>query len=233
VNRFDPRGLQDLGIRVDDTLPPDDPDPVMLGDRRANSPLQPPPSDESGDCIANAVGNVVCTQSKSNVAHFSVTGYSRTNDKEHQIASVLYTLLDTILAQSNSCSDWLTGSDFNGAQYVSAILNGGDYTFGNGVLNDPLTAAFVGNKNPDGTLISGLPIDSSITVNANGAFFNATQTIGPKAYTGGTFAAQAFILLHEIAHQVGASGFVSDAGNPAAVKANDALVNKNCGSLLQ
>jgi hypothetical protein len=130
---------------------------------------------------------------------------------------------------------WLTGTDFSGAQFVQAIFGSGpsDYTFGYGRLSNSSTAAFVGNANPDGTLVQGLPTSASITVNSNGAFFSSGYTVGPQGYTGGTLAAQAFILLHELGHEVGAAGFKPDFGDPSAGKANDALVDQNCGKAIK
>ena len=161
-----------------------------------------------------------------------VTGYSRTGDNEDTIARVLNRLLDDILSQDNSCSSWLKGPDFTAAQFVQAILGNGpsDYTFGYGVLSDPDTAAFVGNKNVGGTPVQGLLIDASITINSTGAFFNLAYTVGPSGYKGDSLQAQAFILLHELAHEVGAQGFRPDAGSKEIGKANDKLVDKNCGS---
>ena len=165
--------------------------------------------------------------------HYTVTGYSRTGANEATIAGVLQKLLDQVLSRDDECSRWLTGSDFSGAQFVQAILGSGpdDYTFGDGQLNVGATAAFVGNLNPDGTPVQGLPIDSSITVNTNGAFFSKEYSVG--GYVGGSLQAQAFILLHEIAHEVGAEGFQDDAGASLAARQaqnrNNQLVSQNCG----
>ncbi len=164
-------------------------------------------------------------------SRISVRDYSRAGPKESTIATVLQKLLDSILSQNNDCSKWLSGAEFSGAEFVRAILAGGpsDYTFGHGILSSSSTAAFVGNRNPDGTPVQGLPIDSSITVNDNGGFFTPGFTIGPRNYQGGRLQAQASILLHEIAHEVGAAGIKSDAGKPAAGQFNDSLVDKYCG----
>jgi hypothetical protein len=106
-----------------------------------------------------------------------------------------------------------------------------DYTFGYGVIRPSTTAAFVGNANRNGTLVQGLPLNSSITVNASGAFFDSAFSVGSgnTQYTGGTVQAQAFILLHELAHEVGAAGFLPDAGIPKNEASNNALVQRNCG----
>lgn len=165
-------------------------------------------------------------------ATFTVTGYSRTGTKENTITTDLNDILNQVL--TGGCAKWLTGSDFSASQLIPALENAGlgGPTYGYGALNSNTTAAFVGNTNTNGTPIAGLPADASITVNTNGAFFNSGFTVGSgnTQYTGGTLQAQIFILVHELAHLVGAAGFQSDAGNSSAVASNNALVQKNCGS---
>lgn len=140
---------------------------------------------------------------------------------------------------TGNCATWLTGTAFSAAQFIAAILGQGpqDYTFGYGTLSSNSTAAFVGNANPNGTPVSGLPGDATITVNSNGAFFNSTYQglnyqvgSGNTQYQGGTLQAQTFILAHELAHEVGATGFLPDNGNDQNQASNNALVQKNCGS---
>jgi hypothetical protein len=56
------------------------------------------------------------------------------------------------------------------------------------------------------TLLSGT---SGLTVNSTGAFFNDDRGGGLGTnITGGTDAAEAFIVLHELAHLTGAVGFL-------------------------
>jgi hypothetical protein len=75
-----------------------------------------------------------------------------------------------------------------------------------------------------------------ITVNTNGAFFNSSVSVGydvPAWITGGSNAAQALILLHELAHDLNAAGFnQNDAGNAAAEGQNNQLVLQNCGNVI-
>ena len=82
----------------------------------------------------------------------------------------------------------------------------------------------------------------AFTVNDQGAFFNAkwvdkTFTVGPHAYSRGTLKAQAEILIHEVSHQMnpggGAAGFQGDVGKPTAGRANEKLVDMNCGTLIR
>jgi len=77
-----------------------------------------------------------------------------------------------------------------------------------------------------------------IIVNTSGAYFNSgpNETVGygvPSWITGGSPAAQAEILLHELAHDVGAAFFIqNDYNNPTAQATNNGLVMKNCGDLV-
>lgn len=162
----------------------------------------------------------------------TVTGYSRTGAKENTITNDLNDILNQVL--TGGSATWLSNQDFSASQLIAAMetaVSGGP-SYGYGVLNSSTTAAFVGTNNTDGTPIAGLPANASITVNSNGAFFNSAYTVGSGfvQYTGGTLQAQIFILVHELAHEVGAAGFQPDAGNPSAGASNNALVQKNCGS---
>jgi hypothetical protein len=163
----------------------------------------------------------------------TVTGYSRTGLNEKAIANALTTILNDILSSDNECSRWLTGASFSAAQFVNAIMgqSAQDYTFGYGAVSPNSIAAFVGNANPDGTIVQGLPLDSSITVNTNSAFFNSAYSVGSGGtqYKGNTLQAQSFILLHELAHEVGAKGFLPDLGSSKNISSNNNLVQTNCG----
>ena len=232
VSRYDPQGTDYEGPAI---LANDDDDESDDGSEFVYEPFAP--------CGLFSVLTLGCDPGSVNplgngkAKKYVVTGYSRAGDKEATIASVLQKVLDNILSKNNDCSTWLTGADFSGAQFVSAILGSGpsDYTFGYGQLNSSTTAAFTGVLNSDGTQVPGLPIDASITVNSTGAFFNSADSVGSGGtwYTGGTLQAQAFILIHEIAHNVGATGFQPDNGNPAAEKSNNLLVQQNCGSAIK
>lgn len=56
--------------------------------------------------------------------------------------------------------------------------------------------------------------------------------MNPGGFTGGTNKAQAYILLHELAHFLGAEGFKSDFGNPQAQADNEKRVKQNCGKTI-
>ena len=144
--------------------------------------------------------------------------------------------LNKILGQvlTGDCAKWLTGADFSASDLIPALETSsasGGPTYGYGVVSDPTNAAFVSYKNSDGSLIQGLPQDAQLTVNSNGAFFSSNYTVGSGfvQYVRGTLKAQIFILVHELAHMVGASGFMPDAGSPSTVNKNNSLVQQNCG----
>jgi hypothetical protein len=164
----------------------------------------------------------------------TVTNFSNSGAKENQIASVLRKIEDALSSYSD-CSNWLQAGGVSGADLIQALLDNGN--FGYGTFNQNSVAAFAGQVNADGTPV-GVPSTAALTVNANGAFFQANATagsrfkVGTPGYIGGTLQAQATILIHELAHILGAAGFQPDAGNATAGSANDKLVNQDCGKLI-
>jgi len=102
---------------------------------------------------------------------------------------------------------------------------------GHGEFDTRTVSAFTGNH-PNQT---DLPPGYAIMVNTMGAFIVGSYTKDNKSYTlsangfaGGTSQAQVAILLHELAHFLGAAGFQSDFNNPAAATSNDRLIRQNC-----
>jgi RHS repeat-associated protein len=172
----------------------------------------------------------------------TVTNFSNSGDNQQEITDVLNDILSG-LSSDTKCSDWLqVGTGGSISDLISTLIS--NNSFGHASFSDNTVAAFAGSKNADGTP-SGAPITAAITVNDNGGFYNSTisvngvdknVTIGPHNYQGGSLKAQAAILLHELGHienaAGGASGFQSDAGNAPAGKANDKLVDQNCGKLI-
>jgi hypothetical protein len=79
---------------------------------------------------------------------------------------------------------------------------------------------------------SNMPPGLIMGINDAGAFFKSIPGSNVGGYTGGIFQAQVFIILHEMAHYLSATGMVSDFGNSTAVAANDALVNQHCKGTL-
>jgi hypothetical protein len=231
VNRYDPTGLMDSltcgsgGYEEDEDGVEEDcavwqPDSCLLLIDGQVSPF----------CGNMQAGQFL--QTFAGPTKIAVTGYSRTGAKGNTITNDLNDILNQVL--TGGCATWLTNEGVSVSQLINALetsVSGGP-SYGYGTLSSNTTAAFVGTMNTDGTPISGLPGDSSITVNSNGACFNSGYTVGSgnTQYNGGTLQAQIFILIHELAHLSGAAGFQSDAGNPSAVASNNALVQKNCGS---
>lgn len=86
-------------------------------------------------------------------------------------------------------------------------------------------AGNVGTNLPDGMLI---------TVNLNGAFFNSNLSAGYGTnIQGGTDVAKVLILLHELAHDVGAAGFISGDQSAADQTKNNQSVMENCAGVLR
>jgi hypothetical protein len=89
-----------------------------------------------------------------------------------------------------------------------------------------------GNPYVIGAASSTGVVGQAITVNNQGAFFSGsapgglTLSVGPHHIPGGTPAAQAFILLHELGHNT--SVLRPDTGIPKAGKQNDKDIEKHC-----
>ena len=89
-----------------------------------------------------------------------------------------------------------------------------------------------------GTTNTDMPSGSmNITVNLDGAYFSAGVTTGQGVnIMGGTDEAQAFILLHELAHNMraagSAAGFIQQDTGIAPQTANNRLILQECGSTL-
>ena len=145
--------------------------------------------------------------------------------------------LQQAINQDPTCSDWLQGS--NAAINFMLDAPGSGATMmavgvGNFSTTDNAVASTTGTNLPEGTLI---------TVALNGAFFNAgpSNSVGyglPSLITGNSNGAQAEILLHELAHDLGAGGFQDDGplpnGQPnvGAQTINNGLVMKYCGGVV-
>ena len=142
--------------------------------------------------------------------------------------------LEQAIAQNADCAKWLQGSsgainymlDVPGTGATMMAVGVGSFS-GNGIN---AVAGITGTNLPTGMLI---------TVNLNGAFFNSgpSTSVGfgvPSWITAGSYAAQALILLHELAHDLNAAGFnQNDSGNSDAQKANNGLVLQNCGDVVK
>jgi hypothetical protein len=142
--------------------------------------------------------------------------------------------LEAAIDQDPTCAKWLAGADLA----INFMLNapGGGATammVGVGSFSDVTVNAVA---SASGTNLA--PGSMVITVNTNGAFFDSgpNSSVGfdvPSWITGGTPAAQAEILLHELAHNVGAAGFnQNDYNNPVAEGENNVKVMQNCGNIV-
>jgi RHS repeat-associated protein len=167
----------------------------------------------------------------------TVTNLSTTSVKAVIVQNDLRWLQQAI-QQDPTCSGWLQGS-YNAINFMLDVPGS----------TASMMAVGVGNFSPAGTNavagVSGtnLPAGMLITVALNGAFFNAgpSGSVGyglPAWITGGSYAAQAEMLLHELAHDLGAAGFQADGplpnGQPNvnAQTTNNGLVMQNCGSVV-
>lgn len=175
------------------------------------------------------------------IATFGATGtpirvsdFSNSGAKQHAITNVLKKIFNGLSSYAD-CANWLQGGGVPGSDLIQALLDNNSH--GYGIFNVNTVAAFAGQKNADGSS-AGVPETAAFTVNANGAFFNSTTPdgkrffVGTLGYVGNTLRGDATILIHELAHTLGAAGFQSDFGNDKAGAANDKLVDKNCGKLI-
>jgi hypothetical protein len=110
------------------------------------------------------------------------------------------------------------------AGYISAMLDNNLSAVGHFTSTISVFTGSGGTNLPLGT--------ASIVVNDSGAFFSNQFTVDGGQLTGGTMRAQAFVLLHELAHALGAKGFKSDLDNPSNGKDNDKLIDDNCKKTL-
>jgi RHS repeat-associated protein len=140
--------------------------------------------------------------------------------------------LQQAIAQDSDCSGWLQG--------FSAAINYMLDAPGSGATMMAVGVGSFGNNADnavEGSLGTNLPSGMLITVNVNGAFFNAgpSTAVGfglPSWIQGGSAAAQGEILLHELGHVVNASGMQSDKGNNDAEARNNQLVMQHCGDIV-
>jgi RHS repeat-associated protein len=156
------------------------------------------------------------------------------NDDPHQ--QVINTLLDQIRDTiDQDCSNWLLGNSSyaNIGAYLDTLTN--NTLIGHAVINDIQNPGTVTNA-VTGSGAGGF----AIVVNRNGAVFNASAprsagsqfnaqiaAINPRSQRQGVF-----ILIHEFAHSLGASGFRPDRGNPNNGRLNNDDVWRNCNRMI-
>jgi hypothetical protein len=133
-----------------------------------------------------------------------------------------------------TCDNWLGGSD-NVTNTINTLL---------GQTNTVTTDSVgVGNfSNPGvnavyGTAGTNLPTDGTalLTVNLNGAYFNANAGVGPGVVgiNAGSSQAQLLILLHELAHATDAAGFQTNDSGQTIQAQNNQLLMQNCAGFIK
>jgi RHS repeat-associated protein len=209
-------------------------DPVNMTDPDGlfvkNVPPTPPdPGTREGEEIEGPRGEGQPPEGGGGPSGFiRVANPSKSGPNQGRIRNVM-----TWIGQSidDDCSGWLAGV----GDTIRGLLGNPDdestVLIGHGTFDTRKIAAFTGN-NPNQT---DLPAGYAVTVNDAGAFFVGSYTengqafsLSANGYTGGTSQAQVAILLHELAHSIGASGFQSDFNNSDAGSANDRLVRQHC-----
>jgi RHS repeat-associated protein len=223
-NFNDPRGLF-LPADSDDG-----PDEVDLGIGAGDSFCFLFPTYPSCNPFAGTIGP--STQGGGKNSTITVANYTRTSSQAIGVQNSLR-FLGAELLQDPTCSNWLTGnqnviSTLVGTGPNNSYVGVGNFSgTGNSVVN---AVAGVGGTN--------LPAGSLLTVNLNGAYFNANVSTGYMGnIAGGTPLAQAFILLHELGHLTQAAGFQdndspSTPAGQANQNSNNLLVEQNCAKTL-
>jgi RHS repeat-associated protein len=146
----------------------------------------------------------------------------KTGSDMYRIVSVLKDIQQCI---DPTCLAFLQSGGGNLNSFISDLLGNNLLAAGN--VSPNTIAAFSGTSN------TNVPAGyAAIVVNDTGAFFNSSYSVDAGTLTGGSAEAQAFILLHELGHDLNAKGFQPDLNNPTAGAANDALIQKNCAATL-
>lgn len=165
-------------------------------------------------------------------------------------------------SSSHPCSDWfqtspLTPSGDTAVSAINKLLTNNSTTdpinrFGHGTFNyvdssgnitgvDTMTGAVFGQRNVgEGAPTIKVPSNWDITVNDLGDFFNGTSNgqamvTTPERYPGGTIAAQAVILLHEVGHNLllPPPFQQNDGANLTLSRGNDTQVYNHCQHLVE
>jgi len=135
--------------------------------------------------------------------------------------------LQMAIALDESCDKWLT----NNRSTIDFLLGQapGWSTMFAGVAEFPDNPTINAVAGVSGTTLAAG--SAGLIVNVRGAFFSTSQGAGAGTnIKGGTDAAKAFILLHELAHLTAAEGFLSNDRDEKSQQANNAMVLENCGT---
>jgi RHS repeat-associated protein len=152
----------------------------------------------------------------------SVNKVRRNGVDYDQVLNRIYDLINGI---DSDCLQFLQSGGNDLGPYINDILSQDLLAVGE---LEGATAAFTGIG---GTTLK--PGEAAIVVNTNSAFFNGAYSVDRGRINGNTRKAQAFILLHEFAHALGANSFQDDFRKPGAGAANDRLIEKNCNKTLE
>jgi RHS repeat-associated protein len=160
-----------------------------------------------------------------------VTNPSQTGTKQTTIGNVL-SRLASALACDPECTSFLAQNGLDPMAVLSNIQNG---NFGHADISENGDPNSIAAVSPVSASINGVA-DTSIFVNNQGAFFQgsaggASMTIGPKHLPGGTPAAQAFILLHELGHNT--KVLRPDAEVPKSGRQNDKDIQSHCKKTIE
>jgi hypothetical protein len=150
-----------------------------------------------------------------------VTNVAKSGGHYETVFGRLHDILNII---DPDCLSFLQSGNQNLGQYVDDLLSNDLLAVGD--LN-PNYAAFT---NSGGTDLP--PGTAAMVVNNNSAFFSSSYYVNQGQIKGGTSKAQGFILLHELAHALGAEGFADGFNNKAAGTSNDRLIDQKCKKTL-
>jgi hypothetical protein len=160
----------------------------------------------------------------------AITHWSNTSAQATGVQNSLRWIQSQIGSYAD-CDSWLTGNN----DVINTLLGQGNgvttESVGVGNFSDPLVNAVYG------TTGTNLPTDGTalLTVNASGAYFNSSASVGAgvTGINGGSDQAKLFILLHELAHATEAAGFQSGDSGGIIQGQNNRLLLQKCGDFIK
>ncbi len=212
VNRYDPLGLQD----ADPSLGP------------ADRPTF------SVTVLAFGLGDAASMAAIYNsylAFQIGLSGSKKRSAEDRELATVslAYTRLRGLLRNDADCTGFLASSldvlsTNTFLDRMLPLIGPGDLPLGTNAQQGPIGSGY------------------DITLNRSGAFFSKNAGVGfadkhasdVAKLQAGQFSAQAFILLHELAHELGAKGFVPEGQDRdhSLTKKNNDLLWDNCSKTL-
>jgi hypothetical protein len=220
VNLYDPPGLF---ISTANPPPSPDPPPTSMpsigGSGLGGGDDTLTPENSAGKEISVGAGIA-------GSARISITNFTTSSLTAVGVQNSLRWLKQALLADQ-TCSDWLV----NNQLVIDQLLGDAPGTttiVGVGNFSDPAVNAVAG---VGGTNLA--PGTAGITVNLTGAYFNSALSAGYGTnIQGGSDAAKALILVHELAHVTGANGFLDNDNNPSAQTQNNHMLLERCGKTI-